>query len=108
MTQEHPDVLQNIEFVLVSAYRRDKAIDDAVCFNALEAALSGETPSDERVQGLVQGIADIRALSRTGEASVSDELWNNALLVIMNSIKFWSTLKPGARGYLEYVSPFLP
>ena len=107
MTQEHPDILQNIEFVLLSAYRRDKTIDDAACLQAVQAALGGETPSDEGVRGLVQGIADIRALIRTGEASVSDELWNDCLLVVGNSIKFWSTLNPGARGYLDYVLTFI-
>jgi hypothetical protein len=106
MTKHHPDVLQNIEFVLVSAWRANSTIDDCVCMEALRAALSSETPADLRVRDLVQGIVDIRKI-RSASVVVSDQVWNDGLRVIMDSVRFWSTLKPGAHGYLNYVSDFI-
>ena len=44
MTRDHQDVLQNIEFALVSAYREDRRIDDSIIAETLRSAIRGQEP----------------------------------------------------------------
>jgi len=41
MPRDHLDVLQNIEFILVTGYREDRSIDDRIVADALKAAING-------------------------------------------------------------------
>ena len=47
MIKNHQDILQNIEFILVSRYRDDRHIDDRIVADALKAAIRGETAEDD-------------------------------------------------------------
>lgn len=50
MTQDHLDILQNIEFVLVTGYRDDHSIDDRIVADALEA-VQGRRFHDNAISG---------------------------------------------------------
>ena len=104
MTRDHADVLQNIEFVLVQAYRRDRSIDDSTVRDALRAALAGVQPSEERRKRLFDELADVR----DSRAGIPDELWHGGLRTVLKSVRRHSTLKPGDIGYLAFVSAFFP
>ena len=106
MMREHPDVLQNIEFVLTDGYRHDSSIDDCVVLEALRAAINGETPADPRAQGLVEGFTRIRGI-RDEKSAVADDVWRDGLLVVLQSVRRHSTPKPGARGYPNFVSQYV-
>ena len=41
MPRDHLDVLQNIEFILVTGYREDRSIDDCIVADALKEAING-------------------------------------------------------------------
>ena len=103
MTHEHVDVLQNIEFVLVSAYRDHPELDDRVIAAALRIAIAGGEAADEQTAGVVQALAGIREI----RPDVSEELWGNGLKVVLRSVHNHSALQPGDTGYLDFVSSFM-
>ena len=104
MTRDHVDLLQNIEFVLVSQYRRNGAIDDRIVADALRAAIQSTMPADARAQSLTEGLEEIREL----RSDVPDEIWRDGLRTVLQSVHRHSSLRPGSRGYLDFVSDFTP
>ena len=104
MTSDHADVLQNIEFSIVSAYRCNNNIDDKVVASALRTAITGGDAADELSHSLIEALEDIRLL----HADVSDEIWKNGLKVVLQSVYDHSDMRTGDRDYLEFISPFLP
>ncbi len=103
MPRDHVDVLQNIEFALVSAWRDNEMIDDSVIASALKISIAGGKPADERTAGVVQRLSAIREV----RPDISDELWNNGLKVVLESVHTHSTLARGDTGYLDFISRFL-
>ena len=103
MTRDHPDVLQNIEFVLVSGYREDHSIDDRIVADTLKAAIHGEVPDDARAQSLDESLEDIRRL----RSDASDDVWRDGLRTVLQSVHRHSSLRPGSRDYLDFVSDFV-
>jgi len=103
MMQEHEDVLQNIEFVLVAAHRADYGVDDHVAIEALHAAIKGLSPSDPRAQRLVKRLAEMRA----ERADIGDKVWRDALSVVLHSARRHSDGRPGSTGYLDFAAGFI-
>ena len=103
MTRDHQDILQNIEFVLVTGYRDDGSIDDHVVADTLKAAIHGDVPEDGRAQSLNECLEDIREL----RSDVSDDLWRDGLRTVLQSVHTHSSLRPGSTGYLDFVSRFI-
>jgi len=103
MTRDHQDVLQNIEFVLVTGYRDDGNIDDRIVAEALKAAIHHGVPEDPRAISLNEGLEGIREL----RSDVSDDIWRDGLRTVLQSVHRHSSLKPGSRGYLNFVSDFI-
>lgn len=103
MTKDHQDILQNIEFTLLSGYREDRSIDDRIVADALKAAIRDEAPQDARSQSLNEGLAQMRDL----RADVSDDIWRDGLRTVLQSIQRHSSLRPGERNYLDFVSDFI-
>jgi hypothetical protein len=103
MTRDHQDVLQNIEFVLVSAYRDDHSIDDRIVAAALRAAIHGDVPEDARAQSLNEGLEEIREL----RSDTSDEIWRDGLRTVLQSVHRHSDLRLGEREYLDFVCDFV-
>jgi hypothetical protein len=106
MTRDHVDVLQNIEFTLVSCSRRDRSIDDRMVAAALEAALRPSdadvdmAPQVEMMCELLQGMRETRE-------DVSDEIWRAGLRTVRDSVHRHSGLRPGEKAYLQFVSPYV-
>ena len=103
MTEDHPDVLQNIEFALVSAWHRDATIDDYAVKQALIACIR-EVPVREIDSMLVQQMLDD---VRTLRDDVADELWRDGLRVILGSVNNHSSAAPGEREYLCFAEQFV-
>jgi len=103
MTEDHQDVLQNIEFALVSVYRANKKIDDAAMGEALKCAILSELPAATPVEELVQALAEIREV----RSDISDDIWRNGLRVVLQSVHRHSNLKPGRRDYIDFVSQYV-
>jgi len=103
MTQDHQDVLQNIEFVLVTGYREDRTIDDRIIADALEAAIHGDTPEDNLAHSLNESLEGMREFRH----DISDETWRDCLRTVLQSVHRHSSLRPGSRGYLDFVSDFI-
>jgi hypothetical protein len=103
MTRDHVDLLENVEFALINTDRNNPDIDDRVCMDALRALLHGHEPADDRVE---QAVGQLRAI-RELRADTPDALWTAALRVVIRSIRRHSTLKPGDRGYLDFVGHFI-
>ena len=104
MTEEHADVLQNIEFALVSAFREDQRVDDRDVAAALRAAIAGEAPAEDTVESLVARLAGIRRM----RADISDETWLDGLKVVLESVQRHSLRRRGDYDYLLFVENFLP
>ena len=100
MTRNYLDVLQNIEFILLSEYENDVSIDDSIVAEALRAAVLNTNPDDETAQFLkerLEEISDVRS-------DVSDDIWRDGLRTVLQSVLRHSSLKPGCRWYLDFVS----
>ena len=104
MTRDHLDVLQNIEFVLVSGYRSDRSIDDRIVADVLIAAILDAEPEDSRARSLNESLEGIREL----RADISDDIWRDGLRTVLESVHRHSSLRPGAKDYLDFVSDYVP
>jgi hypothetical protein len=103
LSGEHEDVLQNIEFVLVTAHRDDPEVDDRVVSDALRSFLGGPPPADPLTQQIAGSLADIRQL----RAEIPEHVWRDALRVVHDSVKRHSQLQPGETSYLDFVDEYI-
>ena len=103
MSRDHLDILQNIEFVLVSGYRSDSSIDDHIVADALKAAIYGEVSDDTRAQSLNERLENIREL----HSDIPDDVWRDGLRTVLQSVHRHSSLKSGSRAYLDFTSDFI-
>jgi len=103
MTTDHQDILQNIEFTLVSGHREDPTIDDRIVADVLKAAIGGDVSEDARTQSLSESLEEVRQL----RSDVSDDLWRDGLRTVLQSVHRHSNLRPGERDYLDFVSDFV-
>ncbi len=103
MIRGHQDVLQNIEFALVSSYREGDNIDDKVVEDALQAAIRGREPEDPAAEEAFCRLAAIRQMRE----DVPDELWTDGLRVVYSSVRRHSECRPGQTSYLDFVSPYV-
>lgn len=104
MTKNHVDVLQNIEFILISSYRSNSKIDDKVVATALKAAIQGTDTDDALSNSLVKALAQTRSIRE----DVPDEIWTNGLKVVLESVYNHSDAQDGDTDYLDFVSDFVP
>jgi hypothetical protein len=104
MTTDHADVLQNIEFILVEAYRENEDVDDPVVASVLKAAIIDQRPAGE----LTGMIFDRLDAIREQRDDVSDEIWTSGLKVVLESVRTHSDMQAGDTGYLDFVSPYVP
>jgi hypothetical protein len=103
MSRDHVDVLQNIESSLLSGHRADPTIDDRIVAGALRAAIHGDMSEDARAQWLSEGLEEIRQV----RSDVSDDIWRDGLRTVLQSVHRHSSLRPGSRDYLDFVSAFI-
>ena len=103
MTRDHVDILQNIEFTLISAYEKDGSIDDRIIAEVLQAAIRDETPDGARAQSIHEDLDQMRDL----RTDVPDKIWRDGLRTVLQSVQRHSNLRPGERNYLDFVSNFI-
>lgn len=103
MSRDHLDVLQNIEFILVSAYRKDKTIDDRIVAGALQAAIDNDVSQDDRAISIKKSLQDIREF----RGDVSDDIWQAGLRTVLQSVHRHSDLYQDSTEYLDFVSEFI-
>jgi hypothetical protein len=103
MTRDHQDVLQNIEFILVSGYREDRTIDDRIVAEALRAAIQGDMPVDARARSLTEGLEEMRHF----RSDVPDQTWRDGLRTVLQSVHRHSSIVAGSRAYLDFVCDFI-
>ena len=103
MARHHLDVLQNIEFTIISRYRSDRSIDDRIVADALRAVILDTEPEDILAQSLSKSLEGIREL----RADISDDIWQEGLRTVLQSVHRHSSLNPGNRWYLDFVSDFV-
>jgi len=104
MTRHHVDVLQDIEFSIVSAWRRDERIDDRAVSLALKAVIAGTGTTDELAGSVAQALRNGRQL----RADVSEEIWTKGLKVVLESVHNHSAARDGDVDYLEFIESFVP
>jgi len=78
--KKHMDLLQNIEFTLVTAYRNDNTIDDAVIRNALRELVYNKTCEDPRSELIVSQLHEIKNV----RSDISDKIWKQTLRIGYN------------------------
>ena len=129
VTENHLDILQNIEFSIVQVYREheqladhnvNKVIDGLM--RVYQAELKGRKPPTLRFSELEQQLFDgVKVICewRLGRAegddgedapgpeSVTVEIIIACLKRIRRSVSLW-TKERGKRGYLDYIQGFLP
>lgn len=103
MTRDHVDVLQNIEFSIVSTCRSYDDIDDRVITSALKTAIDGSEPVGELSAVLVNDLAGFRGI----RPPVPDDIWTKGLKVVMESVHTHSDTKPGDRDYLAFIRNYV-
>lgn len=124
--EDNLDVLQNIEFMIVEAYKANPAITDFDVTDALDALTrqyaaeaAGRQPSaislDPRAQAVYQNVRRVcewRLGREVGnvidaQSAITVDGAISALRTIMKSVRRWSG-RGGKRGYLEFVRNYLP
>lgn len=104
MARDHLDVLQNIEFSLVEVWEEDPTFDDAAALAALTAAGLGDTTADDpRVQRALSLLGNIRQM----RSDVDETTWQNALRVVIDSVRTHSQFRPGEVSYLAFVANYI-
>jgi hypothetical protein len=103
MASGHEDVLQNIEFALVTRHRGDPTIDDRAVSEALRACIKHTEPVDPRAADLVAALAGIRELRE----DVPDDVWLEGLRVVEESVRRHSHLRSGEKSYLAFAAQFI-
>ncbi len=128
--EELLDVMQNIEFAIVSVYGRDSDLLDSHVMRALDNVINiyraesrGHTPKEHKLAGKeadVAGSVQVICEARIGRAEVINEKGkkiklgtNNTvdeiltcLRKIRKSVDKWNK-RHGQQGYLEFVSQFI-
>jgi hypothetical protein len=99
----HADILQNIEFGFVEAYRSKPQLDDRSVYSAIRSFLLGSRPSDELAAMALVSLMQMRELRN----EVSMDVWNDGLRVVLGSIHAHSSLRPGETGYLDFVDNYI-
>ena len=103
MIRDHQDVLQNIEFALVSGYRNNNNMDDCVVGEALRAAIGLEEPEGELASLLKQDLDSVHLM----RSDVTDDIWRDGLRTVLQSVHNHSGVRPGSMGYLNFISHFI-
>jgi len=103
ITGEYTDLLQNIEFAIVSCWDLDSGVNDLVVHQAVRAVILDELPAENSSQRVVLALRKIRDFRE----DIPEEIWTDALRVIIDSVKFHSTLREDSSEYLEFVSNFV-
>lgn len=102
MAREHEDVLNAIETVLVRAYRADSEVHDQQAEAALIEAVRGTDPTDLRVADMVAGLRTAR-----GRLDVPDDIWIEALRVVLNSVRTHSKVERVENAYLDFIDEYI-
>ncbi len=105
MSTHHLDILQNIEYALLTIFKVDPALDDRAIAVALGAYLDNESVIDEDTRDILGSINMVRA---TNQGDHPESRWRDGMKVVLDSVKTHSTLAPGDRGYLRFISRFIP
>jgi hypothetical protein len=106
MSRDHLDVLQNIEFTLITLARQADEIDDRTIDEALRIAFRGGEPdedTDEFVAELLEALEDMRGLRE----DVPDNIWQAGLKTVRDSVRNHSSLAPGEKRYIRFVEPYV-
>jgi hypothetical protein len=103
ITDRHFDVLQNIEFALVAAWRELLELDDRRIHQGLKAAMLRSRPDDP----LAQEVYDRLQIAELGRSDVESDLWHDALRVVAESVRTHSSLRSSDRSYLAFVAPYV-
>jgi hypothetical protein len=103
MTRDHLDVLQNIEFSIVSTCCDRIDIDDRIIASALKTAIVGGEPADALSAVLINNLTNTRRM----RADVSDTIWANGLKVVLQSVHTHSDARPGDRDYLTFIQNYV-
>jgi phosphosulfolactate phosphohydrolase-like enzyme len=104
VSRDHLDVLQNIEFILVTAHREDSSLDDRIIADALKAAVDNKMAQDERAISIKDNLWDMHEF----RADISDDIWQAGLRTVLQSVRRHSDLRPGSTEYLDFVSQYIP
>lgn len=104
MIEHHVDVLQNIEFVIVSYWRDNRGVDDMVVADALKAAILSQEPEQRLSIQLLENLREARNLRN----DITDSLWRDGMRTVLKSVHRHSNLRRGSREYLSFACVFLP
>ncbi|MBN2183122.1 MAG: hypothetical protein JW715_14515 [Sedimentisphaerales bacterium] len=105
MTENHVDVLENIEFAIVNTWRDNQHIDDKAVAAALKSLIIKEEESKNITAcPLIKAIENARLI----RSDVSDEIWTKGLKVVLESVHTHSEAEEGDRSYLEFAEMFIP
>jgi hypothetical protein len=89
MARDHLDILQNIEFVLVSGYRSDRSIDDRIVADALRAVILDTEPEDIRARSLNESLENIHVL----RSDIPDDIWRDGMRTVLEALQLETRLQ---------------
>lgn len=105
MSRDHLDVLQNIEFSLVTCARQDQSVDDRTIDEALSLSLRGG--DIESGDGTIADICEALEEMRDFRGDVPDNIWHAGLKTVRDSVRRHSSLAQGDKGYLHFVEKYV-
>jgi len=114
VTEEHPDILQNIEFGIMQVFKKHPELRDTQVDRAVDAlveyyrALAREhEPKAHRLRNPEAEIFDaVRNICEMHPETVAPDVLVSCLRRIKRSIAKWSK-QAGPQGYLQFVQQFI-
>lgn len=103
VSERYTDVLQNIEMIVITASRDNNAVTDCEAADALRALLYTKENSNPLANQIADDLRSLREL----RTELTDAVWKACLRVVLDSVNTHSSLTPGAKGYLNFISDFL-
>ena len=76
---------------------------DSIVADALKAAICSQEPDHQSSTQLVEALQEARDI----RSDILDTLWCNGLRTVLKSVNRHSTLQPGVKKYIKFVSPFI-
>jgi len=106
MVRDHVDLLQDIEAIVLAYSRKTPDVDDRTIDEALEL-LRRDKENIKSAELHVKSLCLLLNQIRSRHSESSDTIWLGALRTVQDSVRRHSSLMPGEKGYLEFLSEYV-
>jgi hypothetical protein len=105
IVRDHIDILEDIEMVMLAYAEESPEVDDRTIDEAL-GLLRRKNESIRDAELHVKSLCHLMSHIRARHGDVSDTIWLGALRTVQDELRRHSSLNPGEKTYIEYVTNY--